>query len=44
MDDMVIPLIVLPEPEYCGPTITEVYNDYFGQRIRGSEIISSDVQ
>lgn len=30
MDDMLTPLIVLPEPEYYGTAVTEVYNDYFG--------------
>lgn len=42
MDDIVTPLIVLPS--IMVDNSQEVYDDYFGQRIRGSEIIPSDVQ
>ena len=44
MDDMVAPLIILPDPQYIESTSQEVYYDYFGQWIRGSESIPGDVQ
>lgn len=44
MDDIVTPLIVLPSIMVEADNSQEVYDDYFGQRIRGSEIIPSDVQ
>lgn len=44
MDDIVVPLIILPDPQYVEPISQEVYDDYFGQWIRGSEGISGNVQ
>lgn len=44
MDDIVAPLIILPDPQYVEPISQEVYDDYFGQWIRGSEGISGNVQ
>ena len=44
MNDMVTPLVVCPEPSYVSGPAQEVYNDYFGQWIRGSEVVPCDVQ
>lgn len=42
MDDITSPLILLPDYTYNEEEV--VPYDYFGQRFRGSEILSSDVQ
>lgn len=44
MEDMVVPPVVCPEPSYTGGPSQEVCNDYFGQWVRGSEVVSCNVQ
>lgn len=44
---MVEPLIILPDSNYVGlenNLTQEVCNDYFSERIRGSEVVPCDVQ